>query len=270
MKNDTETMNQLKIYLDTKAYASLRTYLMEFSHLPSPVANLPLISMFCSALMETVEISSAYEVLQEWLAIPVEDAEGNTPLCYLSCCALQGLSSCYQRMDEHREAIIMLYRTFMSDIRWRMRLGVAMGLQYIALQDFTPVKALFDALYTSANDFELRAILVTLAHPPILQSPAIARYAIQLADWMLHDVETNAAQHTHKESYSVLIKGLSFACSVFTAANPKEGFALLETYAVSRQEIIKKIIRENCTKARIKKLYPSEVAHVLMLCNKDM
>lgn len=259
-----EAITKINILLSENInYKDIEEILCDYSNLPGPRGNLTLAYKFAD-YFKREDISDEFvNILFEWAELSLEDAPINTPQEYLPYCAVVALGTHYKfAKNETKERISTQLRISANDKRWRTREGVAMGLQQLAEIDFNPVRVLFSIWMKDANYLEKRAIIATLAHPPILKDYDIARYSLDISDRILNDVFEMDIKDTKEEEFKVLSKGLQYAISVFVAHMPDDGFELLMKFAGMKNKELKKIIKSNLGKARIAKKFPEKVQTV--------
>jgi hypothetical protein len=66
------------------------------------------------------------------------------------------------------------------------------------------------------------------------------------------------------DDFEILKKGLEFAISVYTAANPAEGFSFMEKW-IGKDEAIDLIIKSNLKKNRLLKKHPKKPEELLKM-----
>jgi hypothetical protein len=244
---------QLAALLD--APAELERFLVQRSALPGRRANLELAAALADALGKDPPGPALWEALQTWAAV---DSPTNTPREFLPFCAVQALGACYLDLpaDERRQ-IVEAIRAAARDPRWRAREAACFALQRLGEGDAAELLRLLAAWRADASPLDLRAMLVALAHPPLLEEAAVVEHALELADESLQLL----AELTGEEA-RVLGKCLGFAPSVFAAADPARGFALLGRWAGDERVEVKKIVAANLRKARLARHFPDEVLEV--------
>lgn len=245
-------------------FLELESLLISKSNLPGPRGNLGLADAFADCF-ETTEVGNElWNLLQGWLELPIDVAPTNHPKEFLPFCATLALGAYYFHANEiRRKEIVSLFKRAMGDSRWRMREAVAMGFQRIGETDFAVVKGLFDSWLADSNCLEKRAIVATLAHPPMLKENQNVLYCLDITEQILNWVIFNGKESCSPEDFKVLSKGLEYSISVFVAQEPEMGFALLKKFAAIEDKRIKKIVKSNLGKARLTKKYPEKVNEVL-------
>src|SRR5262249_36884355 len=131
------------------------------SRLPGPRANLE--------LAQAAADEGTLEQFRGWLA---RDEE------YLALCGAVGLG---RLIAEGQTELLGDLRHAARDSRWRVREGVAIGLQRFGARD---MKALLEAMGTWAKGswLEKRAVVAALCEPALLRDPETAAAVLELLD----------------------------------------------------------------------------------------
>ncbi len=244
MAKKEDLIKQLKPLLSNPA--RLKKFLIENSNLPGPRSNLELAFAFA-------EIYNNENEIKAWVKITADQAGVNDPASFPGFCAAVSLGKIYVRNKD--KEIINLLKGLANDERWRMREAVAFGFQTIGENDFDELKTIVTEWIKESNNFEKRAILVSLAHPKFL-NPARAKFCLEISDKVLQNMNP-------REEFEVLRKGLEFTISVFVAANPEQGFGFMEKW-IGKNKLIDKIMKQNLKKNRLLKANPDEVNRLAM------
>lgn len=234
---------QLKPIINDKEI--LKNFIIENSNLPGPRGNLELAFAFA-------DVYGDFNTLQEWISITEDMADVNDPKSFLAFCSAVCLGKLYTKKKNTK--IISILKNSANDGRWRMREAVAFGFQIIGENDFDEMKRIFSDWIKKSNNFEKRAILVSLAHPPILNEYN-AEFCFDITDIILKQLNNDIG-------FEVLKKGLDFTISVFAAANPKTGFRFIEKW-IGKDKVIDKIMKENLKKNRLIKKNPEMVKKLI-------
>jgi len=241
----------------------LAGYLAENSRLPGPRGNLELAAAFANVMSNSTERSGWYPVLIGWAATPADVVPTNDPREFLPFCALFALGAEFIGADERtRSQIAASLRAAASSGRWRTREAVAMGLQRIGESDPSALRALVEQWMEDATLFEQRAIVAALAHPPILGDPSTLQLSLEASRPFVLGIRSLTPAARRTEEFRVLSKGLDYAISVFVAAAPADGFALLRELATIDDRDVHRIVRSNLGKSRLSRPYPTQVAEI--------
>ncbi len=206
-------------------------YLVQHSNLPGPRANLELAAV-------ASDVATAEEAAR-WAASDDE---------YLALCGAMATA----RLGDDA-----LLRRLANDGRWRVREGVAMGLQRHRAGDPDALVRLLDP-WARGSDLERRAAVATLAEPPLLREPILARAALDVLDRVTADLSASADRRN--DGFRVLRKALGYAWSVVVAAGAPEARARFEGLLASHDPDVRWVVRENLKKARLERLDAAWVA----------
>lgn len=250
--------------LETLAPDALEPWLLARSGLPGRRANLELAAALADLAARGPD-PALWLRLVGWATLGHEQAPTNTEREYLPFCAAQALGACHAWADAGQRARIeQLLRAAARDPRWRTREAACFGLQRMGEQDPDALLSLLRRWRDNATLTELRAMLVSLAHPPLLEASAHAvELALQLSDEALGAVLSLEGEAARADDARVLRKSLGFAPSVYTAADPERGFALLRRWAGDERVEVKKLVVANLRKARLARCYPDEIEGVV-------
>ncbi len=250
-------------------FSEMEDYLLKNSNLPGPRSNLTLAYKFAACFEKKQFGQELTDLLFGWAGIPIEKAPVNDRREYLPFCAVLALGAHYLYADKKNKSRIMnQFKSAMNDGRWRIRESAAMGLQYIAEKDFTPIREYFTRWYPDSNYLEKRAFLATLAHPPILKEKEIVRFSLRMSEDIIKELLQDSKERQRSEDFTVLSKGLRYCLSVFVTELPDDGFALLKRYSHSENKHMIKIIKSNLGKSRLTKKYPQRVNEILAGMNR--
>jgi hypothetical protein len=225
----------------------LEKFVVENSCLPGPRANLEL----AFALSEVYE---NFGVLENWARIGVNQASVDDPRSFLPFCSAVCLGRLYGKTKD--EKIVRVLKKLASDDRWRIREAAAFGFQKIGEDNFPGLKKIFSEWIGTANNREKRAMIVALAHPRILDRNT-SLYCFKILEKVLENMERD-------DDFEILKKGLEFAVSVYTAANPEEGFSFMEKW-IGKDEAIDLIIQSNLKKDRLLRKHPKKTEELLRM-----
>ncbi|MNC05932.1 hypothetical protein D3C75_534310 [compost metagenome] len=233
----------------------LEGYMHDNSGLPGPRANLELAAGFAQYFADSEISETAWALLCSWV-----DAAGE----FLPFCAVQACGAHYAYADEQRRRLVEnVLKVAMNDARWRVREAAAIGLQSIGESEFRLLTELLDGWRADAALLEQRAFVAALAHPPLLKNRGHVLYSLDLAAGITDGILHGTANGCDPEHFRVLSKGLEYSLSLFAAAEPEEGFALLRRLAESGDARMMRIVKSNLGKTRLSKKYPDRVRELL-------
>ena len=249
----------------------LRAFLQKNSGLPGPRGNLELAHSFADSVAHMRLEDWQWEFLLELAATSATKAPVNTPKEFLPFCGLLALGALYGNglPRPRRRAALAALKAAASDTRWRTREAVAQGLQLIGERDLPALRQIVADWLPESSLLEKRAIAAALAHPPILDDPEFALFSLEVSRTLLAAVSRLDAKSRKDEAFKILRQGLGYALSVFVAASPAEGFALLRKTAAVRDADMAWVIRENLKKKRLAAAFPREVSQVTMILEES-
>lgn len=264
-------MNILKTLIDeflkTKVEDKLLDYLAAKGNLPGPRGNLELAAAFANTLAEHsgAATGNLWLLCLKMTAISPEEAPVNTPDEFIPFCGTVGIGSIAATHSHYFEEALSGLRKLANDQRWRMREGVAMGLQRLAASNAKAVLNDFNNWISNGSLLELRAVAAAVAEPPLLKDEAVAKEALLLNQQIIQKLIESDDRKS--ENFRVLRKALGYTLSVVIVPLPVEGFEFLRQLTKIGDADVNWIIRENLKKNRLLKKFPGEVASLKNLLN---
>jgi len=244
----------------------LFTFLKENSNLPGPRGNIELAFAFADdCVANFAERPTAFQAIyRSMAAVSASEADTNDPGEIIPFCAAVALGAYAAREKSLHGFAVSELRRLAADSRWRLREGVAMGLQEL-LSGSVPVNlALLGRLARDPDPLVVRAAVAAMAEPRMLTDSSAARTALEFHRLVLERVAAGDFRED-KEAFRVLVKGLSYSLSVVIAAAGEAGFRYLRTLAASEDAVMRKIVRENLKKARLSRANAAETAAIKAL-----
>lgn len=221
-------------------------FLRQASGLPGPRGNLEL----AAAVAE-----EGHEIFFEHcLTFDEPNLPPNTPADFLIFCGLLGYGKLLAQGDRKPLPIL---RRYAADARWRLREGVATGLQYLGVVD---MPALLDemTIWSQGNLLEQRAAAAALCEPKLLTRAQEVISVLQILDAitaaMLHATDRKG------DAFIALRKGMGYCWSVAVAAAPAAGKAMMARWLTCDDRDIRWIMRENLAKNRLIRMDAAWVA----------
>jgi len=211
-------------------------YLMSRSGLPGPRGNLELIA--------AVAAECPGDRLRRYTASSEE---------FLAACGAVGLGRLAIEGDDSATASL---RQLAPDPRWRVREGVAMGLQLIGDHDLARMLRVARAWATDPSPLVQRAAVAGVCEPRLLTERGVARDVLDILDSVTGDLAGRTSAERRDADVRVLRKALGYCWSVAVAAEPDEGFARLERWAAADDRDVRWVVRENLKKARLHRADP--------------
>jgi hypothetical protein len=214
-------------------------YLRAESNLPGPRGNLEL--AHAAADLET------HEQIEHFLSFDAQIALVNTPEEFLAFCGTEGLG---RLIAEGQSNLWPTLRACASDPRWRIREAVAMALQRVGKVN---MELLLDTMkiWATGNWLEMRAAAAGLAEPNLMQEEKHILRSLEIFNQITSAVES--AQERN-EDFKTLCKGLSYCWSVVVVSLPTQGKGALEHWLSSTDKDVRRIMKENLKKNRLRKM----------------
>lgn len=267
---------ELALLLDDEG--ALRELLLTRSGLPGPRANLELAAAVADAVAARGAERVPWPMLWRWAQLDSAQAPTHHPREYLPFVALQALGAAFRAAPETARARVgdeLAHAA--TDPRWRIREAVAMALQRVGLGEPGVLQTLLTGWLEPRHPLRHRAIMAALADPPLLAEPAVAGWALGLADRVLSDfaaelpspevepgVDPSRARRrvALSDDEGALLRALEYAPSVLVAAAPAEGFALLRRWAAHPRSEVGLLVAANLRKGRLARAFPDECEQV--------
>ena len=241
---------------------TLKSYLLEYSNLPGKRGNIELGFSF-GEFIEELYANDELSCFQYCLDLITDYGEnrneyGNEE--FLPFCAIIALGYIGKQSLSKQNEILMLLKENAKDGRWRIREAVAMALQ--ELIDANPSKTIAELkTWTCEKNYLIhRAIVAGLAEPRLMKNSEIAKAALAIHKNILKIVE--AETDVRERNFNVLVKGLCYTLSVVITGIQDDGFDYLEELANKKNPVVKKIVRENLKKNRLKLLNENKVSEL--------
>ncbi|HSC90407.1 MAG TPA: hypothetical protein VLB86_01990 [Gaiellaceae bacterium] len=210
---------------ELRAVEAWEPWLNARSNLPGPRANLEL-------------VAAVGEEADEPTALRLAASGGE----FLVVCGIVALG---------RLGVLEPVREAANDDRWRVREAAAMALQ--RLGDDDPGRLAEVAREWSAGTpRDARCAAAAVAEPRLLRTGAAVGAALSVLE---RATATLAASHD-----PVLAKGLSYAWSVVAAADLDRVRPAMERHLRSEDEVVRRALRANLQKARLRRLDPDWTA----------
>ena len=212
-------------------------YLVKNSGLPGPRGNLEL----AQAVAEEGTLAQFNKFLNT-------KAEENTPQVFLVFCGVVGLGKLAAKGNHE---LFLRLKSYASDPRWRIREGVATGMQYVGDQNMELLVKQME-VWSKGNWYEKRAAAAALAEPRLLKIPKNIKKVLDIFDQITSDIEK--AGHPKDEAFKVLLRGMGYCWSVAVAALPIPGKRIMEKWLKSKNPDVKWLLKENLKKNRLIKM----------------
>jgi hypothetical protein len=207
-------------------------FLTARSGLPGPRANLDL----AQAYAEIAEPDEAR-------AFVAGDDE------YLALCGALALAA---RAGDPRHAAAA--RSAARDGRWRVREGVALGLQRLAGADRLAFLRLLDSWAGDPDPLVQRARVAAICEPPLLKDRVLAAAGLACCEEVTGFLRTVPAAERRRDDVRTLRQALGYCWSVAVAADPEAGLPALARLEEDDDPDARWIVRSNRAKARLARL----------------
>ena len=194
--------------LDEREWAG---FLTEHSGLPGPRGNLELATAVAD------EASPA--LIHLYAADPDE---------YLALCGAMGFGRLMVKGDASAAAGL---HTLADDARWRIREGVAMGLQRVGDSDQRRLLSICNDWLEDGSWLVQRAVVAGLCEPRLLGEAGFVEQVLDILDRVTAKLAAASDDERVGEDFRTLRKGLGYGWSVAIAALPDLGFDRFERWA---------------------------------------
>jgi hypothetical protein len=258
-RHKQDLIGLLETFLETDDARRLASYLTSNSNLPGPRGNLELAATF-SDLVEDYAGGAPerlWKLCADLTAIPAAEAPVNDPKEFLPFCGAVGTGAIGSVAPAFFAPALTTLRVLANDPRWRMREGVAMGLQRLLSRRGPETLKVLEAWVAGENWLEMRAAVAGVAEPPLLKNLETATRALQLHRKVMERVRVTQARKC--EDFRTLRKALGYTLSVVVRATPEQGFEFIRQLVDTRDPDVRWIVRENLKKNRLVKNFPERV-----------
>ena len=218
-------------------------FLLDESGLPGPRGNLELV--------DAVAQAGDIDRFRRYLAYDADSAPYGSSLEFLPVCGAVGLG---RLIAEGQTDLLDTLRPYASDPRWRVREGVAIGLQKFGDKDIDGLLLAME-VWVRGNLLERRAVAAAICEPRLLKKKENAKRALDLLDKITEDLTHE--QNRRQEDFKVLRKSLAYCWSVAAAADPQDVRILMEKWFLIHDSDVLWIMKENLKKNRLRRLDPS-------------
>lgn len=195
------TVNEWVTALNGRALSEIPAYLDEHSGIPGPRANLPLVD----AVVRRGDVSLVPVLIEH-------ESE------YSMTCAAALVGSLAD--DSEFEA---LARGLATDSRWRVREGVAIGVQHLGDRDVAAMLVIVQRWAHSSDALLQRAAVASVCEPRLLHSPAAATAALAVCRVATERLALVPMAERKTAATRALRQTLGYGWSVAIAAEPARG-----------------------------------------------
>ncbi|WXG39388.1 MAG: hypothetical protein WED07_00905 [Candidatus Freyarchaeum deiterrae] len=254
--------NLLDEFLDTEDEGKLFEYLISNSNLPGPRGNLELAAAFADVVEAYLVKSSErlWKLCLKLIQFPADEAPVNNPKEFLVFCGAFAIGAIGSVSSVFFEKALTLLRELSNDARWRVREGVAMGLQKLIERQSQKTLKELEGWIAENNWLTMRAVAAGVAEPALLRNEQNARWALELHKKIFAQIL--ATKDRKSEEFKKLRQALGYSVSVVIQAIPKDGFEYVHQLIDSQDADILWIIKENLKKSRLTKNFPDEISSI--------
>lgn len=175
------------------------------------------------------------------------DAWSGTGDEYLTFCAALGYGRLLARGERDAEPSL---RAWAADERWRVREGVATGLQRLGDADLDALIGLTDDWARDRDPRVQRAAVAALCEPRLLVAPRAAGAAVELCSRLTRDLVSRPRDERAGKGGRALRQALGYCWSVAVAADPDRGLPVFLALDTADTDVAW-IVRENSRKKRL-------------------
>jgi hypothetical protein len=262
----------LRAHLIDPDITALEDYLIDHSALPGRRANLELIGAFGDAvgtLCTAPELSLNHSyVAMEWLLRELMNryppavfgGDPDSPLQMPQLCGSVGFGE-WAAVFQHIEAGVSALLHLADSPLWRVREGVAMGLQRMLATQWSSTIRRLRRWTLDAMPYEWRAVVAGIAEPSLLTDQDRALEALDLHYSALAYLRRLPAETRATPPVRTFRQALGYTVSVVTAAAPEAGFAQMLSWAAWHDPDVSWALRKNLTKKRLDR-WPEQVEAV--------
>ncbi|NDJ74962.1 MAG: hypothetical protein GYB65_01775 [Chloroflexi bacterium] len=254
--------------------SALEDYLIDHSALPGRRANLELVWAFADEIGAlcadpAVSLNQSY-IAAEWLlwrllnrhpsALFGDDPD--SPLQMPQLCGVVAYGEWAVRFRHIESGVALLLEHGGSPL-WRVREGVAMGLQRMLAHNWRSTVRRLRRASQDAGPLQWRALVAGVAEPDLLQPDTASGTTHTLDALDLHYRALAYLRRLRPETrrtdpVRTLRKALGYTVSVVVTAAPEAGFAQMRAWAAWDDPDVTWVIRENLKKKRLAP-WPDEV-----------
>ena len=207
------------------------------SGLPGPRGNLELLYSFAH--------SATADEIDECLVYYHDDLK-NSPEEFVAMCGIVGY--CILNRNDIKETLEKI-RGYASHQSWRIREGVAIGIQEVAAPRMNEIINNLEK-WLDGNELEKRAVVAALCEPKLLKERL---NNIKILNTLAKlTLEFEKIESKLSDNQNTLKKTLGYGWSVVIVAIPEEGKEVFETIAQNNNKHIQWIVKENLKKNRLR------------------
>ncbi len=252
----------LRMHLLDPDIAALEDYLIDHSQLPGRRGNLEMAWAFADEVGDLcqspdVSLRRSY-VAMEWLLWELMNryppdvfgADSDSPLQMPQFCGAIAYGEWAAAFQQIEGGVALMFQLAHSPL-WRIREGVAMGLQRMLAHKWANTIHRLQRMALDIGPYEWRALVAGVAEPSLLETRAAALDALDLHYSALVYLRCLPKSSRKTDRVRTFRKALGYSLSVVVAAAPEPGFALMRAFAAWDDPDVAWVIRENLKKKRL-------------------
>lgn len=201
-------------------------YLKRHSGLPGPRANLELLG----AVVEEADAGRLERL-------------SRSPDEFFAACGAAGLG----RIALEDESALERMHTLASDQRWRVREGVAIGLQRLGREDMPRLLKVMKG-WAAEDAYVQRAVVAGLCEPALLKKRTDAVAVLRILDRITLSIASGARRG---DGFRALRQTLGYGWSVVAAAVPEDAVPYFEEWMRSGDKDVAWVMKSNLGKHRM-------------------
>jgi len=234
-------------------------YLVSNSNLPGRRGNLELGQAFAEVVEDYFrkDPERLWNLCLKLIEISSDEAPVNDPREFLPFCGAWAIGYIGSVSLEFFQKVLARLKELSNDPRWRLREGVAFGIQRLILKERKKTLKELEKWIVEGDWFEMRAVAAGVAEPVLLEDKFVALKGLGLHKEIFNQII--ACKDRKSEGFKKLKQTFGYSLSVIICRVPKEGFEYVYQLANSEDPDILWIIKENSKKNRLIKNFPEEV-----------
>nr|MDO8079415.1 hypothetical protein [Candidatus Freyarchaeota archaeon] len=246
-----DLVNLFDEFLKTEDEGKIFEFIILNSNLPGPRGNLELAAEFAELVEEyfVKDSERLWNLCLKLMRFSSDEAPVNNPKEFLAFCGAFAIGAIGSVSSDFFEDALFRLRELSNDPRWRVREGVAMGLQKLIERQSQKTLKELDGWIAKDNWLTMRAVVAGVAEPALLRNEQNARWALELHKKIFAQVL--ATKDRKSEGFKKLKHALGYSISVVIYAIPKEGFGYVYQLIDSQDSDILWIINSTMLNLRL-------------------
>lgn len=245
-------------FLKTGDQNRILEYLASNSNLPGPRGNLELAHAFADSVERLSEDTSdeIWALILRLTEIGSDEAPTGDSMEFIPFCGAVAVGALGSTHPKYREKAMLRLRELAEDRRWRMREGVAMGVQRLMARDSRGTLGALMGWIEDEKWLQMRAAAAGVAEPALLKDRESAEKALEIHEAIFSRLI--GSMERKSEEFKVLRQGLAYTLSVVVSTMPDKGFRYMRQLIESGDGDVLWILRENLKKSRLAKKHAED------------